>query len=64
MHIVIADVAPGADTVKMVEAAGRQALGRLSALLVGGEALALPLARQLRQCVSGKLLNIAANCDL
>jgi NAD(P)-dependent dehydrogenase (short-subunit alcohol dehydrogenase family) len=25
-HVVVADVAPGADTVKLVEAAGRQAL--------------------------------------
>ncbi|MES2481041.1 MAG: MupA/Atu3671 family FMN-dependent luciferase-like monooxygenase [Pseudomonadota bacterium] len=49
---------PSMATMLVADADGRQALGRLSALLVGGEALSQPLARQLRQCVPGKLLNM------
>lgn len=40
----------------VADEAGRGALARLRALLVGGEALAVPLARELRERVGGRLL--------
>ena len=49
---------PSMATMLVADAAGRAALGRLSALLVGGEALPLALARQLREQVPGALLNM------
>jgi acyl-coenzyme A synthetase/AMP-(fatty) acid ligase len=57
----------------VADTAGRAALGRLDALLVGGEALTLPLARQLRALLPGKFLNMygptettvwSTTCDL
>ncbi len=49
---------PSMATMLVADESGRQALSRLSALLVGGEALSLPLARRLRELVPGKLLNM------
>jgi natural product biosynthesis luciferase-like monooxygenase protein len=40
------------------DAAGRTALSSLDTMLVGGEALPLPLARELRTLVPGKLINM------
>ena len=37
---------------------GRQALTRLKVMIVGGEALSIELARQLRSTVSGRIFNI------
>ena len=42
----------------VADAAGRAALSRLSVLMVGGEALPLKLAKELRALVPGKLLNM------
>jgi acyl carrier protein len=42
----------------VADAAGRSALSRLSALMVGGEALPLKLAGELRALVPGELLNM------
>ncbi|WP_167784701.1 MupA/Atu3671 family FMN-dependent luciferase-like monooxygenase [Ramlibacter rhizophilus] len=49
---------PSMATMLVADAPGREALSRLSALLVGGEALPLPLARRLRELVPGQLLNM------
>jgi len=49
---------PSMATMLVADASGRQALSQLSALLVGGEALSVPLARQLRELVPGLLLNM------
>jgi natural product biosynthesis luciferase-like monooxygenase protein len=52
---------------------GREALSHLTALMVGGEALPLPLAKQLRELVPGALVNMygptettvwSTTCDL
>ena len=49
---------PSMASMLVADASGRAALSRLSALLVGGEALPLDLARQLRALVPGALLNM------
>ncbi len=49
---------PSMASMLVADAAGRAALSGLSALLVGGEALAPDLARQLRALVPGALLNM------
>jgi natural product biosynthesis luciferase-like monooxygenase protein len=49
---------PSMATMLVADSAGREALSRLSALLVGGEALPLDLARQLRELVPGALINM------
>ncbi|HSW17526.1 MAG TPA: MupA/Atu3671 family FMN-dependent luciferase-like monooxygenase [Ramlibacter sp.] len=49
---------PSMATMLVADSAGRAALAQLSALLVGGEALPLPLARELRGNLKGKLLNM------
>ncbi len=49
---------PSMAAMLVADSRGRQALSRLSALLVGGEALPLTLARQLRALVPGQLLNM------
>ncbi len=49
---------PSMAAMLVADSRGRQALSRLSALLVGGEALPLSLARQLRALVPGQLLNM------
>lgn len=49
---------PSMATMLVADEEGRAGLSRLAAMLVGGEALALPLARRLRELVPGKLLNM------
>ena len=49
---------PSMASMLVADSAGREALSRLSALLVGGEALPLDLARQLRELLSGDLINM------
>ncbi|MEJ7929077.1 MupA/Atu3671 family FMN-dependent luciferase-like monooxygenase [Ramlibacter sp. AN1015] len=49
---------PSMATMLVADREGREALSRLQALLVGGEALPLALARQLREAVPGTLLNM------
>jgi acyl-CoA synthetase (AMP-forming)/AMP-acid ligase II len=49
---------PSMAAMLVADEAGRQALARLSVLMVGGEALPLPLARQLRALVPGQVLNM------
>ena len=49
---------PSMASMLVADAAGREALSRLSVLLVGGEALSLALARQLTALVPGKVLNM------
>jgi hypothetical protein len=49
---------PSMASMLVADAAGREALSRLSVLLVGGEALPLELARQLTALVPGKVLNM------
>jgi natural product biosynthesis luciferase-like monooxygenase protein len=49
---------PSMAAMLVADGRGRQALSRLQALLVGGEALPLALARQLRALVPGQLLNM------
>jgi len=49
---------PSMASMLVADAPGRAALSRLSALLVGGEALPLDLARQLRALVPGALMNM------
>ena len=49
---------PSMAAMLAADAPGRAALSQLSALMVGGEALPLPLARQLRELVPGALLNM------
>jgi natural product biosynthesis luciferase-like monooxygenase protein len=64
---------PSMAAMLVADAAGRAALARLDVLMVGGEALPLPLARELRALVPGKLLNMygptettiwSSTCDL
>ena len=64
---------PSMASMLVADSAGREALSRLSALLVGGEALPLDLARQLRELVPGVLMNMygptettvwSTTCDL
>ena len=49
---------PSMAAMLVADSAGRAALSRLSALLVGGEALPLALARQLQTLVPGALINM------
>ncbi len=49
---------PSMASMLVADAAGRRALGQLRVLMVGGEALPLELARQLRELVPGQLLNM------
>src|SRR5258708_3236945 len=49
---------PSMASMLVADAAGRAALGNLNVLLVGGEALPVALARELRALVPGKLLNM------
>ena len=49
---------PSMASMLVADSAGREALSHLSALLVGGEALPLDLARQLRELVPGALINM------
>jgi natural product biosynthesis luciferase-like monooxygenase protein len=49
---------PSMASMLVADSAGRTALSRLSALMVGGEALPLELARKLRELVPGQLLNM------
>jgi len=49
---------PSMASMLVADAAGRAALSRLSVLMVGGEALPLKLAKELRALVPGKLLNM------
>ena len=49
---------PSMASMLVADAAGREALSKLSVLLVGGEALPLELARQLTALVPGKVLNM------
>ena len=49
---------PSMASILVADARGREALRRLSVLLVGGEALPLALARELRALVPGRILNM------
>jgi natural product biosynthesis luciferase-like monooxygenase protein len=49
---------PSMAAMLVADAAGRAALARLQLLAVGGEALPLPLARELRTLVPGPVLNM------
>ena len=49
---------PSMASMLVADAAGRAALSRLSALMVGGEALPLALASKLRELVPGQVLNM------
>src|SRR5262249_47360379 len=49
---------PSMASMLLADAPGRAALSRLEVLLVGGEALPVPLAKELRALVPGKLLNM------
>jgi natural product biosynthesis luciferase-like monooxygenase protein len=49
---------PSMASMLVADAAGRAALSQLTSLLVGGEALPLPLATQLGELVAGTLLNM------
>jgi natural product biosynthesis luciferase-like monooxygenase protein len=49
---------PSMASMLVADAAGRTALSRLAALMVGGEALPLALAKELRSLVPGKVLNM------
>ncbi|AEG94152.1 MelG protein (non-ribosomal peptide synthetase)-like protein [Ramlibacter tataouinensis TTB310] len=64
---------PSMATMLTADAQGREALSRLSALLVGGEALPLKLARELRALLPGRFVNMygptettvwSTTCDL
>jgi natural product biosynthesis luciferase-like monooxygenase protein len=64
---------PSMASMLVADAAGRAALGRISVLMVGGEALPLKLAKELRALVPGSLLNMygptettvwSTTCDL
>jgi natural product biosynthesis luciferase-like monooxygenase protein len=64
---------PSMAAMLVADAPGRAALARLAALMVGGEALPLPLAKELRALVPGKFLNMygptettiwSSTCDL
>ena len=49
---------PSMAAMLLADATGRAALSRLQAMMVGGEALPLEMATQLRSLVPGKLLNM------
>jgi len=49
---------PSMASMLVADTAGREALSRLSALMVGGEALPLKLAQELRALVPGQLINM------
>jgi acyl carrier protein len=49
---------PSMASMLVADAAGRAALAKLKSLMVGGEALPLKLAQQLRELVPGQLLNM------
>jgi hypothetical protein len=49
---------PSMASMLVADSAGRAALSRLQAFMVGGEALPLELARQLRELVPGRFLNM------
>jgi natural product biosynthesis luciferase-like monooxygenase protein len=49
---------PSMASMLAADRAGRAALGRLEVMMVGGEALPLALARELRQLVRGRLFNM------
>jgi len=49
---------PSMASMLVADAPGREALGKLEVLMVGGEALPLPLAKDLRSLVRGKVLNM------
>ncbi|NPC57303.1 MupA/Atu3671 family FMN-dependent luciferase-like monooxygenase [Caenimonas soli] len=49
---------PSMASMLVADAAGRSALSRLSVLMVGGEALPLKLAKELKTLVPGKVLNM------
>ncbi len=49
---------PSMASMLIADAAGRRALGRLEVLMVGGEALPLEMARQLREFMPGDLINM------
>jgi acyl carrier protein len=49
---------PSMASMLVADAEGRAALSRLKSLMVGGEALPLKLAKQLRELVPGQLLNM------
>jgi natural product biosynthesis luciferase-like monooxygenase protein len=64
---------PSMASVLVADAAGRTALSQLTALMVGGEALPLKLARELRELAPGALINMygptettvwSSTCDL
>ncbi|MDB5883556.1 MAG: MelG protein (non-ribosomal peptide synthetase)-like protein [Ramlibacter sp.] len=64
---------PSMASMLVADAAGRAALSKLSVMMVGGEALPLKLAHELRALVPGKLLNMygptettiwSTTCDL
>jgi natural product biosynthesis luciferase-like monooxygenase protein len=64
---------PSMAAMLVADSAGREALARLQVLMVGGEALPLELACQLRELVPGRLLNMygptettiwSTTCDL
>ncbi|MES3000207.1 MAG: MupA/Atu3671 family FMN-dependent luciferase-like monooxygenase, partial [Pseudomonadota bacterium] len=64
---------PSMASMLVADAPGRESLSHLSVLMVGGEALPLPLARDLRDLVPGTLLNMygptettvwSTTCDL
>ncbi len=64
---------PSMAAMLLAEPGGREALARLSVLLVGGEALPLALARELRSLVAGRVINMygptettiwSSTCDL
>jgi natural product biosynthesis luciferase-like monooxygenase protein len=49
---------PSMASMMVADRAGRAALGRLGAMMVGGEALPLALAKELRQLVPGRVFNM------
>ena len=64
---------PSMASMLVADGAGRAALGRISVLMVGGEAIPLKLAKELRALVPGALLNMygptettvwSTTCDL
>jgi acyl carrier protein len=57
-HITHLQCTPSQAAILLADEAGRQALSRLSVLLVGGEALPPAMARALRALVPGPVLNM------
>jgi natural product biosynthesis luciferase-like monooxygenase protein len=49
---------PSMASIMVADRAGRAALGRLGVMMVGGEALPLALAKELRQLVPGRIFNM------